>query len=397
MFVPELLSPAGNLDKLKVSINYGATAVYLGGQKFGLRSAADNFTDSELREGVSFAHGHGAKVYVVLNSFLHDSEIEELPVFVKTLEEIGIDAVIVSDLGVALTVSENSNIEIHLSTQSSCLNAEAAKMWKKIGVTRVVLGREVSIEEAARIKELADVEVEMFIHGAMCMSYSGNCVLSNYTAGRDANRGGCAHTCRFLYTLESEEQSVQSFFMSSKDLNGLMLLPKYIEGKIDSLKIEGRMKSHLYAGTTAMAYSRALNYYKENGKLTGEVLESCYRELFKITHREYTEASLERPAGEDTIYDEREHDEREFVAVGNILEVVEGEYLTMDVRSAFHPGDTLEVLTYHDGAIDLKLDFVLNVMGETEERTRPGTVVRIPYTKGVEVGNIVRIEEAPCK
>lgn len=397
MFIPELLSPAGNLDKLKVAINYGATAVYLGGQKFGLRSAADNFTEMELREGVAFAHSRSAKVYVVLNSFLHDSEIEELPPFVHLLEELKVDAVIVSDLGVALTVSEHSNIEIHLSTQSSCLNAEAAKMWKRVGITRVVLGRETSIEDAAKIKKLSGVEVEMFIHGAMCMSFSGNCVLSNYTAGRDANRGGCSHTCRFLYTLESGDEKKQAFFMSSKDLNGLMLLPQYIEAGIDSLKIEGRMKSHLYAGTTAMAYSKCLDHYREHGDLPASVLEEFHQELFKVTHREYTEASLISPAGADSIYDEREHDEREFIAVGNILEVTEGQSLTMDVRTAFHPGDTLEILTFSDGVAKVKLDFVHNVMGETEDRTRPGTVVKIPYVKGVEVGNIIRIEGPLCK
>ena len=261
----------------------------------------------------------------------------------------------------------------------------------------MVLGRETSIEDAAKIKKLSGVEVEMFIHGAMCMSFSGNCVLSNYTAGRDANRGGCSHTCRFLYTLESGDEKKQAFFMSSKDLNGLMLLPQYIEAGIDSLKIEGRMKSHLYAGTTAMAYSKCLDHYREHGDLPASVLEEFHQELFKVTHREYTEASLISPAGADSIYDEREHDEREFIAVGNILEVTEGQSLTMDVRTAFHPGDTLEILTFSDGVAKVKLDFVHNVMGETEDRTRPGTVVKIPYVKGVEVGNIIRIEGPLCK
>ena len=220
-WVPELLSPAGSLEKLKVSISYGADAVYCGGQKFGLRSAADNLTYQELEEGVNFAHEKNAKVFVVLNSFLHDQDLEELPSFVRFLEEVGVDAVIVSDLGVVRTVRSVSKIPIHLSTQASCLNIQSALFWKKMGVQRIVLGREVSLEEASQIKKETGLEIELFIHGSMCMAYSGNCVISNYTSGRDSNRGGCAHSCRFEYTLEGKEDSgnkkeLKSFFMSSK-------------------------------------------------------------------------------------------------------------------------------------------------------------------------------------
>ena len=173
-FTPELLAPAGSLDKLKVAISYGANAVYLGGLKFGLRSAAENFTEEELIEGVEFAHKRGALVYVVLNGFLHDKDLDELPEFVKFLDSIKIDAVIVSDLGVIKTVHTNSSIPVHLSTQASCLNVESAKLWKSIGVERIVVGRETSIAEAGKIKKEAGIEVEMFIHGSMCMAYSGN-------------------------------------------------------------------------------------------------------------------------------------------------------------------------------------------------------------------------------
>ena len=215
--LPELLSPAGNLEKLKIAINYGADAVYLGLQKFGLRSAAENFNLSELNEGVQYAHQRNAKVFVVLNAYLHDKELEELPAYLKEMEAAGVDAVIVSDLGVVKCVLNHSSIPVHLSTQASCLNYRSAKLWKDMGAERIVLGREISLEQAAKIKEKVDIELEMFIHGSMCMAYSGNCVISNYTQGRDSNRGGCAHSCRFEYSLEIPTENgiekTNSFFM----------------------------------------------------------------------------------------------------------------------------------------------------------------------------------------
>lgn len=322
-FCPEILSPAGSLDKLKVAVLYGAHAVYVGGQKFGLRTAADNFTQDELREGMIFAHERGAKVYVVLNSFLHDKDLEELPEFVKFLAEIKTDAVIVSDLGVVKTVRAHSSIPIHVSTQASTLNVEAAKLWKNMGATRIVLGREVSIKEAGKIKREAGIEIEMFIHGSMCMAYSGHCVISNFTQGRDSNRGGCAHSCRFEYSLDMGLDTMEkkkAFFMSSKDLEGLRLLPEFIKEEIDSLKIEGRMKSHLYAGTMSKVYSEALDFYRAHGHFLSEDLLSWEAELSKVSHRSYTEASLVDKAGADSIFNERESDsECEWQMVGTVV------------------------------------------------------------------------------
>ncbi len=383
---PELLAPAGNLQKLKVAVRYGANAVYLGGQKFGLRSAADNFTELEIAEGVEFAHAHGAKVYVVLNSFLHDKEVEELPPFVQFLESVQIDAVIVSDLGVVHQVRQLSQIPIHLSTQSSCLNIFAAKFWKKQGVSRIVLGREVSIAQAALIKKEAKIEVEMFIHGAMCMSISGKCSLSNYSTGRDSNRGGCAQNCRFLYRLENAEKTIESYFMSSKDLNGFSLIPQFVDYGIDSLKIEGRMKSPLYVGTLTAAYSKALKQYC----LTQTYDGSLSQELEKVTHRAYCSGSLVSPAAEESVYTEREHEEGDYTSLGNILEVYQQQFMMVEVRSAFHQGETVEILTYGEGVKYLQLSSICNVLGEEILRTNPGTVVRIPFCPGVEAGNIVR-------
>ena len=185
----ELLAPAGNLNKLKIAVLYGADAVYLAGPKYGLRGASDNFSDTELCEGIQFAHQNNCKTYVTLNAFLHDKELEELPDYVSFLEQSKVDAVIVSDLGVMTVVQQHSKLSIHLSTQASCLNLHAAKAWKRLGAKRLVLGREVSLEEAGKIRKASGIEVELFVHGAMCTAYSGNCTISNYSSGRDSNRG----------------------------------------------------------------------------------------------------------------------------------------------------------------------------------------------------------------
>lgn len=392
-WIPELLSPAGSLEKLKISVLYGASAVYLGGQKFGLRSASDNFTYEELAEGVEFAHSRGCKVYVVLNSFLHDKDIEELSEFLKILEEYKVDAVIVSDLGVITTVQKHSKLVVHLSTQASCLNIESARLWQKMGAQRIVLGREVTIKEASKIKKVTGLEIEMFVHGSMCMSYSGNCVISNYTQGRDSNRGGCAHSCRFEYSIDfknSAAEEKKAYFMSSKDLEGIRVLPEFIDAKIDSLKIEGRNKSHHYAGTVSKVYSDALKYYKSNGDFLSEDMISWEEELRKVSHRGHTVGSLEHYAGSDTIYNQREHDENEFVVLGIVLEVKVGKYLLVDVKSAFYPADDVEVIPFRDRCKKLKIDFIHSLSGANIHKSKPGSVVKIPYVDGAEKFNLIR-------
>ena len=392
-WTPELLSPAGSLEKLKVSVLYGADAVYLGGQKFGLRQASDNFTYEELAEGVQFAHQRGTKVYVVLNSFLHDKDLEELPSFLGLLEELKVDAVIVSDLGVICTIKKHSNLVIHLSTQASCLNIESANLWKKMGVHRIVLGREVTIKEAAKIKKASGLEIEMFVHGSMCMSYSGNCVISNYTQGRDSNRGGCAHSCRFEYSIDfknESEESKKAYFMSSKDLEGIRLLPEFIEAGIDSLKVEGRNKSHHYAGTISKVYSEALSFYKEHGNFLSSDMISWEEELRKVSHRDYTTGSLETYADSDSIYNQREHDDNEYVVSGIILETVVDKHILIDVKSAFQVSDILEVMPFSGKTAPLEVSFLQSISGVNLEKSKPGSVVKIPYIKGAEKFNIIR-------
>lgn len=391
---PEILAPAGSLDKLKVAVLYGANAVYVGGQKFGLRTAADNFTLDELREGVSFAHERGAQVYVVLNSFLHDKDLSELPDFVNFLSEIKVDAVIVSDLGVVKTVSSLSKIPIHISTQASTLNVEAAKLWKSMGATRVVVGRELSVKEAGKIKREAQIEVEMFVHGSMCMAYSGHCVISNFTQGRDSNRGGCAHSCRFEYSLDmglDTEEKKKAYFMSSKDLEGLRILPEFINEGIDSLKIEGRMKSHLYAGTMSKVYSEALKYYFEHGNFLSDDLVYWEEELKKVSHRAYTNASLVDPAGADSIFNERENStETEWQMVGSVLEASPKSGIVMEVRNAFNQGDELEILPFKGPAIVVRANEITDIMMKPVTRTRPSTLIKLPYQEGVQSFHLVR-------
>jgi putative protease len=396
-WIPELLSPAGSLEKLRVAVLYGANAVYLGGQKFGLRQASDNFTSDELVEGVEFAHQRGCLVYVVLNSFLHDKDLEELPPFLQLLEQLKVDAVIVSDLGVIATVQKHSKLVIHLSTQASCLNVEAALFWKEMGVSRIVLGREVTIQEAKKIKMATGLEIEMFIHGSMCMSYSGNCVISNYTQGRDSNRGGCAQSCRFEYSIDlknkdENDQALKAFFMSSKDLEGIRLMQDFIDAGIDSLKVEGRNKSHHYAATISKVYSDALRTYQQNGHFLSSDMLLWEKELGKISHRDYTTGSLKEYAGSDSIYDERQHDEHEYVICGVVLEVIKDQYILLDVKSAFFPGDILELMPFKENIQCYQADFIRSLSDVAIEKTKPGSVVKLPYHPNAELWNIIRKE-----
>jgi putative protease len=386
----ELLAPAGNLEKLKVAVSYGCDAVYLGGQKYGLRSAAENFTDQEIEEGVNFAHRRDVKVYVVLNSFLHDEDFSGLLDFVAFLKQVGVDALIVSDLGVINLIRKNCPIPIHLSTQASCLNSEAGKFWQKMGVERLILGREVSLQEASKIKADTGLEVELFGHGSLCMAYSGNCVISNYTQGRDSNRGGCAHNCRFEYTLDFGKEKQKSHFMSSKDLMGISQIPNFLSYGISSLKIEGRMKTHLYLGTIVKAYREVIDHYQKFGKLKSSLLTDKMTELKKVAHRDYTEGSLLDKAGSDSIFDDREHLDQSTVWIGQVVEVKDREHILLQVRNPFHPNDKLELLPFTGREKKLDSSLPVNVLGEDIVKAKPGSLVKLPFIEGVECFNLVR-------
>ncbi len=391
MIIPELLIPAGSLEKLKTAALYGADAVYLSGQKFGLRTAAENFTLDELEVGIGFAKAHGVKTYIVLNGFLHDKDLAELPAFVKAITTLGADGVIASDLGVITTVTEHSEIPVHLSTQASCLNKESGLLWRDLGVKRLILGREVSIAHAGQIKKSTGLEVELFIHGSMCMAYSGNCTISNFTQGRDSNRGGCAQSCRFSYTLVDQPDAKPTYLMSSKDLLGLRLIPQFAEAEIDSVKIEGRMRSPLYAGMTAKLYRQALDAFSRSRNEFDALLEHLEGELEKIPHREYTQASLIQPASSDSVLkiETRSLHRPEYQFVG-IVNQIRGDSILVEVRSAFKPNEMLEVVSFDDHPIPLPVAQVKSIKGEDLEMAKISTLVRLPRIPGVSEGQLIR-------
>ncbi|HDK7167207.1 TPA: U32 family peptidase [Clostridium botulinum] len=296
---PELLAPAGNLEKLKTAINFGADAVYLGGSRLNLRAFADNFTDEELQEGIKYAHDRGRKVHVTINVFPRNEDFNGLEEYLKKLYEFKVDAIIVSDPGIIMTARETvPNLEIHLSTQANTVNFKTIDFWYKQGVKRTVLARELTLEEIKTIREKIekDCELEAFVHGSMCMSYSGRCLLSNYMTGRDSNRGACAQPCRYKYYLMEEKREGEYFpvveddkgtyIMNSKDMCMIEHIPELVQSGIDSFKIEGRMKSSFYVATVVKAYREAIDaYFKDPESYTFKERWMDY--LKKASHRAY--------------------------------------------------------------------------------------------------------------
>ena len=352
----ELLAPAGNFSKLKTAVYYGADAVYLGGKSFSLRAFSDNFTDEELIEAVKFAHVKNVKIYVTVNIFARNSDFEKAVDYFRFLEKIGVDAVLITDVGlISLCKAVAPKLKIHLSTQANTLNKYAVKFWGEQGLERVVLARELSLAE---IKEISDfcpeTQLEAFVHGAMCISYSGRCLLSNYFNGRDANRGECVQACRWQYELREkskggeffgiEEDERGSYILNSKDLNMIDHIDEMAKAGICSLKIEGRMKSEYYLATVINTYRRAIDgYYKIGDKYKGN--KTFYDELLKTNHRVFTTAYMLGGNTETVNYsDSQSAGEKQFAAV-----VTEGTndngYFVAEMRNRFKKGDKLEVLT----------------------------------------------------
>ncbi len=307
---PELLSPAGNFEKLKAALLYGADAVYLAGQRFGMRSAADNFTTEELAEAVAYTHARGKKIYLTLNTMPRADEYPDLRAFLHAIASLGIDAVIVADLGVLATVKEIlPQMELHVSTQASIVSPAAAKAYAALGAKRLVLARELNLEEIRAIRDALppDIELEAFIHGSMCVSYSGRCMLSHHLTGRDANRGACTQPCRWNYTvteekrpdmpLPIEENEQGTFIMSSKDMCTLPIVPRLLASGIDSWKIEGRMKSAYYTAVVTGAYRMAIDCCL-SGSDYEALLPDLLTEVDSVSHREYcTGYYLDDPRG----------------------------------------------------------------------------------------------------
>lgn len=345
---PELLAPAGNLEKLKFAVHYGADAVYIGGQKYGLRSGAGNFSFEEMKEGVEFAARYGAKVFVATNIYAHNEDIAGLEDYLQNLQKAGIAAIIAADPVIIETAQRVApKLEVHLSTQQSTLNWQAVQFWKEEGLPRVVLARETSLEEIAQIKAHVDIEIEAFIHGAMCSSFSGRCVLSNHFTDRDSNRGGCSQSCRWKYDIFEEDKPMfgadeDKFTMGSKDLCMLADIPDLIEAGIDSFKIEGRMKSVHYVATVVNAYRQAIDSYMadpEHYVMKKEWLD----DLNKAANRPLnTGFFFDTPGAEDHIY-EPEEKAAPYDFAGVVLSYDSSTGLAVvQQRNHFKPGQEVE-------------------------------------------------------
>ena len=354
----EVLSPAGNMDKLKMAIRYGAAAVYCAGQSFGLRASSSNFSNEELKEAVEFVHSHGKKIYVTCNIIPHNEDLVGLEDYLKFLESIKVAAIIVADLGIFLLAKRVApNLELHVSTQANTTNYLTTEFWKEQGATRVVVAREVSIADIKTMKEAADIEIEAFVHGAMCISYSGRCLLSNYFTTRDANRGQCTQACRWKYSLVEEnrpgeyypieEDQHGTYIFNSKDLCLLKYIPDLVEAGVDSLKIEGRMKSVHYAATVTKVYREAVDSYLADPEHY-EVKPEWIEELEKISHRPYTEGfSVEKPDETAQNYGQSSNTQtHDFIGLVEGYNVEEG-YAYLEQRNNFKVGDEVEFCQPH--------------------------------------------------
>ena len=357
---PELLAPAGNLEKMKMALLYGADAVYLGGKAFGLRAFGGNFSREELREGVEFAHKLGRKVYVTVNIFPHNSDLAGLPDYLRYLAEVQVDALLVADLGVFMMAREIiPEMELHISTQANNTNWASVNAWKKLGAKRVVLAREMSLAEIREIREKCAVDLEMFVHGAMCISYSGRCLMSNYFTGRDANRGSCAQACRWKYHLVEETRPGQyipiveddrgTYIFNSKDMCLLPHLADVIASGVDSLKIEGRMKSVHYVASIVKAYRLAIDSYfadPEHFQIAPEWLA----ELDKVSHRAYTTGFyFNKPTAEDQIYGNSSYEQTsDFIGLVLDYDAKTG-FATVEQRNNMKCGQEIEVFQPQGG------------------------------------------------
>ena len=373
---PELLAPAGSFNTLKYAFAYGADAVYVGGEEFSLRTASKNFSRAELEEAVRYTHGLGKKIYVAVNIFCHNTDIDDLAEYAKYLELIGVDAVIVSDIGALNTVKTAApTLDIHISTQANTTNSAAVGAWKALGATRVVPARELSFDEIRRIKSECDIEIETFVHGAMCISYAGRCLMSNYFTGRGANQGACAHPCRWEYSIKEktrpdEEMPVVetergTFIFNSKDLCMIEYVPELCEAGIDSFKIEGRVKNELYVATVVSAYRKAIDAYfeKREGYKTDKTLLT---ELSKVSHRGYTTGFYFKKPDADAHNFESSEYIREYGIVGVVKDYdKETGIATIEQRNRFFDGDELEILVPKEGYFTQTAKDMKNADGES--------------------------------
>ena len=387
--LPELLAPAGNMEKLRSAIHYGADAVYMGGKRFSLRANAGNFNDDELREAVAYAHDHNTKVFVTINIFAHQRDLDGLEAYLHFLEDSKADGLIISDPGIlAMARKTVPKMSIHLSTQANVTNPAAAQFWEDQGVTRLNLAREMSLGEIKAIREAVSCKLELFVHGALCISYSGRCMLSLYLTGRDANKGNCAHPCRYKYALTEEKRPGQSFpveedehgtyIFNAKDLCLLNRLPDLISAGADSIKIEGRMKSVYYVGATVRLYRAALDYLAANN-FKGPLPKEFAEELGKIGTRGHSENFLDGPPEQkDMLYDGVTV-RQEYAPVGIVRE--SGPEPLIEARNPIRPGQTIEYMAPDLSNQTFSVDKIIGEDNTVLEQANPGQIVRLVLEK----------------
>lgn len=401
--MPELVLPAGNLEKLITAFLFGADAVYLGGKDFSLRAAAGNFTLEEIKTGLDFAHGRGKKIYVTVNVLAHNRDLDIMPEYLERLNQLAVDGLIISDPGVIRLAQKYAPvIPITISTQANITNYEAAAFFQDMGAKRAVLARELSLTEIETIKQRINMELEIFVHGAMCVSYSGRCLLSHYMTGRSANQGACAHPCRYRYALMEEKRPGQyypieedehgSYIMNSRDLCLLEYIPRLIDLGIDAFKVEGRMKSLLYVASAARTYRQAINTYINSGQpYTPEALQYWIDELEKTATRPFTSGFMEGESSSIQDIDKKEISHR-----ADFCGVVRGygsdkKALLVEQRANFGPGDNLEIMIPGEDIIKVVLTTLYDEEGHIIDRARhPWQRVFIPFDRPLPQYSILR-------
>ncbi|MBR3683492.1 MAG: U32 family peptidase [Lachnospiraceae bacterium] len=405
---PELLVPANNLEVLKTAVIYGADAVYIGGEVFGLRAKAKNFTLEEMKQGIEFAHERGVKVYVTANILAHNDDLSGAREYFQELKDIKPDALIISDPGMFSIAKEVCpEIEIHISTQANNTNYETYRFWWKLGAKRVVSARELSLKEIGEIRKNIpeEMEIESFIHGAMCISYSGRCLLSNYFTGRGANQGACTHPCRWKYAVVEEQRPGEylpvyenergTYIFNSKDLCMIEYIPEIIEAGIDSLKIEGRMKTALYVATVARTYRKAIDDYLESEEKYRTNMEWYKAEIAKCTYRQFTTGFYFGKPDENTqIYDSNTYI-NEYTYLGTVELIDDRGCARIEQRNKFSVGDSIEIMKPSGDNIITKVNAMYNDKNEAvESAPHPQQIIYLDLSVAPEKYDILRVKTA---
>ena len=404
---PELLIPASSLEVLKIAVIYGADAVYIGGEAFGLRAKAKNFSMEEIREGIAFAHAHDVKVYITANILAHNGDLDGVREYFAELREIKPDALIISDPGVYMIAKEVCpEIERHISTQANNTNYCTYRFWYEQGAKRVVSARELSLAEIKEIRANIpdDLEIETFIHGAMCISYSGRCLLSNYFTGRDANQGACTHPCRWKYAVVEEKRPGEylpvyenergTYIFNSKDLCMIEHIPELMESGIDSFKIEGRMKTALYVATVARTYRRAIDDYKQSPELYREHMAWYQEQISNCTYRQFTTGFFfGKPSDEAQIYDNNTY-VKEYTYLGIVGEQNEEGLYRVEQRNKFSVGESIEVMKPDGANITVTVQRIVDEEGnDMESAPHPKQVLYIDLGQPLAMYDILRRKE----